>query len=160
MMPFYDTQQLSRIVPTYKPSLAKRGIPIFFLLAMCVTGLAQNALVGTGFSTGWGGGSCPTGNGNFKFFAANAGTSYGVTTTANGTGNQYFRLGVDWSGTTSQLTITPGSDITVAPNTTYNLNTACTTSGSMLYNVPNVSYNYVFKTLDAGTNPTGTFVFF
>lgn len=121
---------------------------------------AQNAIVGTGFSTGWGGVSCPTGNTNFKFMSAGAGTSYGVTTVANGTGNQYFRFGVDWSGTTGQYTITPGSDVTVSPNTTYSLNTGCTTSGSMLINVPSVSYNYVFKTLNAGTAPTGTFVFF
>ena len=69
-------------------------------------------------------------------------------------------MGVDWSGTTAQLTITSGSDVTVAPNTKYSLNTNCTTSGAMLYNVPNASYNYFFKTLNAGTSPTGTFVFF
>jgi hypothetical protein len=30
----------------------------------------------------------------------------------------------------------------------------------MYYNVPNASYNYVFKTLNGGSNPTGTFVMF
>lgn len=120
----------------------------------------QNAIVGAGFSSGWGGGSCPTGNTNFKYLAASAGTSYLVTTTANGTGNQYLRYGVDWGGTTSQLTITPGSDVLVAPNVTYNLNTTCTTSGSMYYNVPSTSYNYIFKSKDAGSAPTGQVVFF
>jgi hypothetical protein len=138
----------------------------FLLLLILVTfqGYSQNAIVGTGFSSGWGGGSCPTGNGNFKYLALVTGSgatgTYGVTTTANGTGDQFFRFGVDWSGTTAQLTRTIGSDDTVAPNTTYSLNTSCTTSGALKYNVPNASYNYVFKTLNAGTNPTGTFVFF
>jgi hypothetical protein len=130
-----------------------------FLLFFAAT-FAQNAIVGTGFSSGWGGGSCPTGNGNFKYLAAGAGSSYGVTTIANGTGDQFFRFGIDWSGTTAQRTITIGSDDTVSPNTKYTLNPTCTTSGAMKYNVPNASYNYVFKTLNAGTNPTGTFVFF
>lgn len=133
-------------------------ITLFALLSF--GGFAQNALVGAGFSNGWGGGSCPTGNSNFKYLASNASTTFAVTTTANGTGDQYFRFGVDWSGTTSQLTITSGSDVTVSPNTIYNLNTNCTTSGAMKYNVPSTSYNYVFKTLNAGTNPTGTFIFF
>ncbi len=130
-----------------------------FLLFFAAT-FAQNAIVGTGFSNGWGGGGCPTGYGNFKYLAVGAGNSYGVTTVANGTGDQFFRFGIDWSGTTAQRTITIGSDVAVTPNTTYSLNSSCTTNGAMKYNVPNASYNYVFKTLNAGTNPTGTFVFF
>jgi Leucine-rich repeat (LRR) protein len=121
---------------------------------------AQNAIVGSGFSNGWGG-SCPvTGVGNFKDLFAGAGTSYGVTTVANGTGVQFFRFGVNWSTITVQLTKTIGSDDEVVPNTTYSLNTTCTSSGAMKYFVPSTSYNYVFKTLNAGTSPTGTFVFF
>ena len=142
----------------------KKILLFIAFINISLSAFAQNAIVGTGFSTGWGGGSCPTGNTNFKPFSLITGTgatgSYGVTTTANGTGNQYFRMGVDWSTTTAQLTITPGSDVTVAPNTTYSLNTGCTTSGAMLYSVPNATYNYVFKTLNAGTAPTGTFTFF
>ena len=140
--------------------MRKIYIAICLLVLSSFGAFAQNAIVGTGFSNGWGGGGCPTGNGNFKYLSAGVGVTYGVTTTANGTGNQYFRMGVDFSGTTGQYTITPGTDVTVAPNTTYSLNTGCTTSGAMLYSVPNASYNYVFKTLNAGTNPTGTFVFF
>lgn len=122
---------------------------------------AQNAIVGTGFSSGWGGGSCPTGNGNFTYFSAGAGTSWGsAALTPNGTGNQFWRFGVDWSGTFKQLTNTIGSDVDVTPNTTYSLNTNCTTSGALRYNVPSTSYRYIFKTLNAGTDPTGTWVFF
>jgi hypothetical protein len=121
---------------------------------------SQNAIVGSGFSSGWGGGVCPTGNSNFKSLGPVVSGTYGVTTTANGTGDQTFRFGVDWDGITAQLAITPGSDVPVVPNTTYSLNTSCTTSGAMKYNVLSTSYNYVFKTLNAGTNPTGTFVFF
>lgn len=140
-------------------TIKRNYLLLLFSLFFAAT-FAQNAIVGTGFSTGWGGAGCPTGNGNFKYLAAGAGNSYGVTTTANGTGDQFFRFGIDWSGTTAQRTITIGSDDVVAPNTKYTLNPVCTTNGAMKYNVPNVSYNYVFKTLNAGTNPTGTFVFF
>ncbi len=121
---------------------------------------AQNAIVGTGFSSGWGGGSCPTGNGNFTYLGPSAGTTYIVSLNPNGTGDQYFRFGVDWGGTTAQLTNTIGSNVLVSPNTTYNLNTNCTTNGALYINCPNTTDNYVFKTLNAGTNPTGTWVFF
>ncbi|MEZ4952281.1 MAG: T9SS type A sorting domain-containing protein [Saprospiraceae bacterium] len=121
---------------------------------------AQNAIVGTGFSTGWGGPSCPTGNVNFEFFSASIGSSFGRTENANGTGNQYFRLGVDWSGTTGQHTISPGSDTEVFPNTEYQLNASCTTSGAMFTNVSSTSHNYVFKTKDAGASPEFRLIFF
>lgn len=135
-----------------------------WLMVACLTGLGmalgQNAVVGPGFSSGWGGGSCPTGNTNFTFLSAGAGTTFGATLTPNGTGDQFFRFGVDWGGTTAQRTITIGSDVTVTTSTTYTLNTNCTTSGAMRISVGNASYRYVFKTLNAGTNPTGTFVVF
>ncbi|GGD18553.1 hypothetical protein GCM10011343_06450 [Flavobacterium orientale] len=121
---------------------------------------SQNAVVGTGFSSGWGGGSCPSGNTDFSFMGNSDNGTFIRTTTANNTGHQYFRFGVDWSGTTKQLTITPGSDDAVSPNLTYNLNASCVVVGAMYVNVPNASYNYVFKTLDGGTDPTGRFVLF
>lgn len=121
---------------------------------------AQNAIVGTGFSSGWGGGSCPTGNTNFTYLSTSAGTSYIYTGHANATGTQYWRFGVDWSGTTAQYTNTNGSNTAVTPNTQYSLTTTCTTNGALNYNVPSTSYNYIFKTLNAGTAPTGTWVFF
>lgn len=151
-------QSLLNLTQVLVPVKRKFLVSIFLLVFGSV--FSQNAIVGTGFSSGWGGGGCPTGNLDFKFLAGNAGVTYGVTTTANGTGVQLFRFGVDWGGTTAQLAISPGSDVDVVPNTTYSLNTNCTTSGAMKYNVPNTSYNYVFKTLDAGSSPTGKFVFF
>ncbi|MFY8005151.1 MAG: beta strand repeat-containing protein, partial [Chitinophagaceae bacterium] len=117
--------------------------------------------MGNGFSSGWGGGSCPTGNGNFSFFTASAGTTLRSNDLIpNGTGNQFWRFGIDWGGTTAQRTQTIGSDVTVTPNTKYTLNSSCTTSGSIRYNVSSTLNRYVFKTLDGGTNPTGTWVFF
>jgi hypothetical protein len=80
--------------------------------------------------------------------------------TPNGTGNQYWRFGVDWGGIKKQLTNTLGSDITVTPGTKYLLNTNCTTSGALLYNVSSTSNRYIFKTLNAGTDPTGSWTFF
>ena len=144
-----------------KRSFTQLLATLFAAILIFVTGtgaLAQNAIVGTGFSSGWGG-ACGS-NSNFSYFTASAGNSYIRTTTANGTGNQFWRYGVDWSGTIKQLTITIGSDVTVSPNVAYSLNGTCTTTGSLLYNVPNASYNYVFKTQDAGTTPSGNVVFF
>ena len=43
----------------------KSAFPLFLLL-LCNHLSAQNAIVGTGFSSGWGGASCPTGSSNFK----------------------------------------------------------------------------------------------
>ena len=129
-------------------------------LAFSSTSFAQNAIVGTGFSTGWGGGSCSTGNGNFKYLAQSFEGSYSVTTTANGTGNQYFRFGIDWGGKTAQLAITHGVDTPITPNQTYQLNTNCTIGGGQVINVGNRNYNYIFKTLNAGMDPTGKFTFF
>lgn len=121
---------------------------------------SQNAVVGSGFSSGWGGGGCPTGNGNFNFFNPNYGSSFGAEFTANGTGNQYFRFGIDWNTTTSQRSITVGNDVPIVKNTIYTLNNTCTTSGAVYYNVPSTSNRYIFKTRNAGTNPTGDFVLF
>jgi len=119
--------------------------------------------VGAGFSTGWTGG-CGSGNADFTYLAPSFGGTYvsGATTglTPNGTGNQYFRFGIDWSGTIAQRTINIGSDVQLSAETEYTLNSTCTTSGAMFVNVPSVSNRYVFKTLDAGTNPTGRFIMF
>jgi len=139
----------------------KRFLQISLWLLVGVAGVkGQNAMVGTGFSTGWGGGSCPTGNSNFNYLSTSVGGTYILTTTSAATGDRFWRFGVDWSGTTAQLTNSPGNNTVVTPNTTYNLNTGCTTNGALQYNVSSTSNNYVFKTLNAGTNPTGTWVFF
>jgi Ig-like domain CHU_C associated len=138
---------------------------VFGFLIAVSSSFAQNAIVGSGFSTGWGVNNCSTaGNTDFKFASLITGASgtgtYGVTTVANGTGNQYFRFAKDWSSTYAQYAITPGSDVEITPNTQYSLNTTCTNAGSQFINVGSIPYNYVFKTLNAGTAPTGTFVMF
>jgi glycosidase len=137
------------------------SVYLFFIFTFIPTFTnSQNAIVGSGFTSGWGGGSCPTGNGNFDFFSPNYGSSFGGEFTANGTGPQYFRFGIDWSGTTAQRTINIGSDQSINKNTMYTLNGNCTTSGAIYYDVPSTTYRYIFKTRNAGTNPTGDFVLF
>jgi hypothetical protein len=122
---------------------------------------SQNAIVGSGFTDGWGFGSCPTtSNTNFEYFSSSVGSSYIRTENANGTGNQYFRLGVDWGGTIKQNTITPGSDVEVSSETEYSLSSDCTTSGAMYVNVSSTSHNYIFKTADAGASPSFDLIFF
>ncbi|MCS6821709.1 MAG: T9SS type A sorting domain-containing protein [Microscillaceae bacterium] len=141
---------------------------VFYLVVACLFFsanflYAQNAIVGTGFSTGWGGGSCPTGNGNFTYFSElshTGGTYISPLLAPSGTGNRFWRFGIDWSGTTHQRTNVIGSDVDVTPGTKYTLNSNCTTSGALRYNVLSTGYRYIFKTLNAGTNPTGTWVFF
>lgn len=129
------------------------------LVAVCPFLLfAQNAIVGTGFTPGWGG-ACGT-NTDFEYFSPSAGASYIRTENANATGNQYFRLGVDWGGTRGQHTINIGTDVSVSENTEYALNATCTTSGAMLMSVTSTSDNYVFKTFNAGSSPSFQMIFF
>ncbi len=120
----------------------------------------QNALVGADFSTGWNGG-CGSASSDLSYFSGSAGGTY-VSNALNArtTGNQYWRFAVDWSGTHSQLTISPGSDTQVNAGTKYSLSSSCTTSGAMYTNVTSTAHQYIFKTLNAGTSPTGDFVFF
>jgi 1,4-alpha-glucan branching enzyme len=132
---------------------------VIFILSQCSM-IGQNAIVGPHFSSGWGGGGCPTGNANFSYLSNNLGGSLGGIFTASGTGYQYLRFGIDWSGTTSQRTITIGSDVEIFQNTIYTLNSSCTTSGALKINVTNTANKYVFKTRNGGTNPSGDFLFF
>ncbi len=136
-----------------------RTFLLLLLPALLTAGaFAQNAIVGAGFAPGWGG-ACGT-NTNFQYFTQGAGSSWIRITKPNGTGDQYFRLGVDWSGQLRQHTLTLGSDVKVDPNTEYTLNSNCTTSGSMFTQVADANHNYVFKTFNAGTTPAYRMVFF
>jgi Alpha amylase, catalytic domain len=139
------------------------GFFLFLIVFYFTSASGQNALVGSGFSAGWGSSNCLTpGNTNFNYMSAGFGSSYGGIFAPNGTGNQYFRFGIDWDfgATTAQRTISPGSDINILPNTKYTLNSLCTTSGAMAITVQSINNRYVFKTKDAGSNPTGDFIFF
>ena len=122
---------------------------------------SQNAIVGSGFASGWGGVTCPTGNSNFSYLSSGAGSSYKFTAVANGTGFQYFRMGVDFGGTTGQYNQTGGApDAIVTPNTPYHLNGTCTTTGAMYLNVASTTHNYIFKTKDASATPSFDFIIF
>lgn len=140
----------------------KRNCKRYWIAAMFLLSgfnlLAQNAIVGTGFAPGWGG-ACGT-NTQFQYFTAGAGNSYIRTTVANGTGNQYFRLGVDWGGQLRQHTLTLNTDVKVLPGVEYTLNNTCTTNGSMFIDVASTSHNYVFKTFNATATPQYRMVYF
>lgn len=143
---------------------AKYYNKFFFILFFFPTLLfAQNAIVGTGFSSGWDNGSCND-NSNFKYLGSSGfGGTYILTTAASGTGNRYFRLGVDWSSSKYSVSAagSAGQNNSVVPNTAYTVNASCDNTGSMFYNVASTSYNYVFKTSAAGTTVGGNkFVFF
>jgi acid phosphatase type 7 len=131
---------------------------LFVLLIFQFCTHAQNAITGTGFSAGWN--SACNSNTGFTYFTTSLGGSYIATLQPTGTGNRYFRLGVDWGGTVKQNTTTPGADVALNTAVIYTLNSNCTINGSMYFNVANASDNYVFKTQNAGSNPAGRFIVF
>jgi len=119
----------------------------------------QNAIVGSGFTTGWGS-ACSNGN-DYTYFSASIGTTYtSGDLTPKGTGNQYWRMAVGWSSTYKQLNNTSSEDNLVTSGIKYSLYTTCVSSGALYKNVSSTSNRYVFKTLDTGVSPTGTWVFF
>jgi len=125
---------------------------LIFIFLLGKNGYVQNAVVGSGFSTGWG--SACVNNSNFKYFTSSAGSSYILTTPANGLSNQYFRVGIDWGGTVGQYNTTGSApDVQAYPNTEYTLSSTCTSNGALYFNVASTSHNYIFKTKDAGSNP-------
>ena len=131
---------------------------LIFVLSSTVV-FSQNAIVGSGFSTGWGFG-CNS-NANFTYLGSSIGNSYILTSVANGTGDQYFRMGIDWGGTKGQYNTTGGSpDVQAFPNTEYTLNSTCTGNGALYFNVTSTSHKYIFKTKDAGSNPSFKLIIF
>jgi Alpha amylase, catalytic domain len=147
-------------MPHFKTVLI--GFVLLFHIILYFPVQSQNAVVGIGFSNGWGG-NCPnTGNANFNYMSNSFGNSFGGTFSPNNIGIQYFRFGIDWDfgATTAQRTISIGSDVVITPNTEYSLNNSCTTSGAMGINVQSINNRYVFKTKNAGSNPIGDFIFF
>jgi len=139
--------------------LKKDRLLSFLFLTLSFYYSAQNVLVGTGFNASW-----PSACNNVTpgtYFSAGAGTSYSSgALTPNGTGDQYWRLGIDWSGSVYQVNNGSSTDVSVSPNTTYTASLVCTNTGALKYNVANTSYRYVFKTKDAGVSPSGNWVFF
>ena len=140
-------------------NMKKNYLLTIVTILFCTIIYGQNAVVGTGFSSGWNGG-CGFDTSSYTYFSASAGSSYISTLNANGTGDQYFRFGIDWGGTISQLTTIPGSDSLLSTETEYSLSSTCTTSGAMYINVSSTSDNYIFKTKNAGSSPTGNFIVF
>jgi hypothetical protein len=137
---------------------------LFFVLLFFSSILfAQNAIVGPGFSTGWDSGTCNN-TFNFKNLGPSGfGGTYTLTTTATGTGDRYFRLGVNWN--TSKYSVngagSAGQNNGVVPNIAYTVNAICDNTGTMSYNVTSLSNNYVFKTSAVGAAVGGNkFVFF
>jgi len=120
---------------------------------------AQNAIVGTGFSSGWGSGCTSPNATDYTYFNSGInGTYTSGDLTPKGTGNQYWRLAVGWSGTNFQ--IGGGSDIAVTPGTKNGSVISCAENGAWYKSVSSLSNRYVFKTLNAGVSPIGSWVFF
>ena len=140
--------------------LRRAVFSVAFIFGIIGGDWGQNAIVGTGFSSGWG--DCNSSAWNYTNFVSSSGTTYTSNVlTPNGTGNQYWRLAKNWSSQYGQYNNGGSTDVSVTPGTKYSLNmSSCASSGAMFRNVASTSYRYVFKTLNAGTSPTGTWVFF
>jgi len=139
--------------------LLKKIIFCFSFVLLGITSYSQNAIAGAGFTNGWP--SACNQNTNFGYFSSSISTTFtSGALTPRGTGNQFWRMATDWDGTVKQMNNGSTSDAAVAPGTKYNLNTNCQGSGAFFRNVTTTNNRYVFKTLNAGSNPTGTWVFF
>jgi len=160
---FADTIRITfhqQYLNTFKITIMKKLIILFCILVGLFNLVqAQNAIVGTGFSTGWGSTCTVPTAANYTNFNASAGTTYtSGDLTPTGTGNQYWRLAVNWSSTYYQ--IGGGSDIQVSTGIKNSSVVSCAENGAWYTNVSSLSNRYVFKTLNAGIAPTGSWVFF
>jgi hypothetical protein len=129
---------------------------LYFILALLFSAttflVAQNGLVGTGFSSGW---NVPADNNSFS---ASSGTSRILITPANGTGNQFFRLvrnaGADEAYQNGQFgPIGCTTDTDVSPTEgAVNATEGCGVTAFFI-NVDDGTDNYVFKTRDQFADP-------
>ena len=126
------------------------GKTVFSLFLLGITSIhAQNGIIGAGFGTNnWSTTDC--------FSDGVSGTRM-ITLTANGTGNQYFRLVTCWDGnwnqwgpssTVDDLLLTDGG-IVSASEVVQN-----STSKAYYINVSSTAHNYVFKTRGGGNPPS------
>lgn len=123
---------------------------LFFAAILLLPSIAisQNGLIGSGFGTNdWA---------TTDDFAGSAGDSRIGTFTATGTGNQYFRLVTNWSENYNQWGPSSSTEDylvsieTVIPSDQIIENN---TTKAYYINVSNNTFNYVFKTKEAGNPP-------
>lgn len=125
------------------------ALALLMVFAISGTAVGQNGLIGAGFGTNdWSTTDC---------FGGGAGTSRIGTYTANGTGNQYFRMSRCWGGDFTQYAQPGCTDLAISPETEIGSLTACG-AGAYYLNVSSTSDNYVFKTPD-GAGGTSFIVF-
>ncbi len=142
-----STQTFFEAKKSFKGFVAAFGLLLVFLLGSASYG--QNGLIGAGFGANdWS---------TTSTFIGSAGNSRIFTSTANGTGNQYFRLNINWasnysqfgpSSTSNDYTITTGTEV---PSSELVLNN---TTKAYFINVTSTSDNYIFKTKEGNNPPT------
>ena len=113
---------------------------------------AQNGIIGDGFGQNdWSNTDC---------FSASAGNSRIFTTTANGTGDRYFRLVTCWGNSWNQWGPSNNSNTSLNYNTKYSNSdiTEGNTNGAF-YTSANSSYNYVFKTREGDASTVNLVIF-
>lgn len=102
---------------------------------------AQNGIIGTGFSTGW------TNPADVTGFSPSAGNSRILTTNANGTGNQFFRMVRFFNADNSEFGPfgCTDTDWSTGEGFSYDNMPVCG-SGAFFINASSTTDNYVFKT--------------
>lgn len=139
----------------FKNTTMKRILLIPFLM-FSVIALGQNGLIGDGFGTNnWSTVDC---------FADSFGQSRIFITTANSTGNRFFRLVTCWDSNNDQWGPQSSTqDLAVSIGQVIPSNNVVRNSTSRAYfiNVNNTSWRYIFKTRSGGANPNNpSFVVF
>lgn len=120
-----------------------------FVFLFTTDGWGQNGLIGNGFANNdWS---------TITNFTGNAGTTRILETTANNTGNSYFRLVTNWDSNTDQWgPNSTSNDYQVSPNIVVPASEIIQHSTTKAYyiDVSNTSFYYIFKTLEGGNPPS------
>ena len=125
---------------------------LYIFLTFFGLSFAQNGIIGDGFGQNdWSNTDC---------FSASAGNSRIFTTTANGTGDRYFRLVTCWDNNWNQWGPSNNSDTSLNYNTKYsNSDITEGNTGGAFYTSANSSYNYVFKTREGDATTVNLVIF-
>ncbi len=118
-----------------------------------LTASAQNGLIGSGFASGW---SNP---GDILSFSASEPNSRILTVQSPFTGDRYFRLVRNWSGDNTEFGPFDCNDFNLTGRRNFDYQNMGTCSNGAFYiNVPDITWNYVFKT--PTPDVTNEFIYF
>ncbi len=128
----------------------------FYLFTFCLlaaTSYTQNGLIGTGFAPGW---NNPA---DILSFSSSAEMTRILTVQAPATGDRYFRLVRSWNGDNTEFGPFDCNDFNLTGRRNFDYQNMGTCSNGAFYiNVPDITWNYVFKT--PTPDVTNEFIYF